>query len=346
MERSSFAVLIVSALIAIAAGVATTGAPARQPELSGTLNLLCTPQILWCEGMKAEFQKVHPKVTVEFVRLSSGEALTRLRNERANPQFDIWWGGPIDSFIAARQEGLLEAYDSPNMTNLIDARLMKDPDNYWAGVYVGSLGFASNKHFLEKHKLQPPESWDDLLNPAYKNQLVMAHPASSGTAYTALITVLQLKGEDKGWDYWKQFHRNVWQYTKSGAAPTQHVGQGEAAVGVVFSHDIIAQLEKGLPLVLSFAQEGMGWEIGGMAIVKGAKHPALAKAWFDWALEPAVQDLGPKYAAYQAPTVKGAKASRPELLQVKLIDYNFDYAGKNKKAFIDKFTNDIAAARP
>jgi iron(III) transport system substrate-binding protein len=83
-----------------------------------------------------------------------------------------------------------------------------------------------------------------------------------------------------------------------------------------------------------------------MAIVKGAKHPALAKAWFDWALEPAMQDLGPKYAAYQAPTVKGAKASRPELLQVKLIDYNFEYAGKNKKAFIDKFTNGIAAARP
>jgi iron(III) transport system substrate-binding protein len=345
MKKLLCASIIVITLMAIAAGLATTGTPARQPELSGTLNLLCTPHILWCEGMKAEFQKVHPKATVEFVRLSSGESLTRLRNERANPQFDIWWGGPIDSFIAAKQEGLLEAYDSPNMANLIDPKLMKDPDNYWAGIYIGSLGFASNKHFLEKHKLQPPESWDDLLNPAFKNQLVMAHPASSGTAYTALITILQLKGEENGWEYWKQFHRNVWQYTTTGAAPTQHVGQGEAAVGVVFSHDVIAQLEKGLPLVLSFAQEGMGWEIGGMGIVKGAKHPALAKAWFDWALEPATQDLGPKYAAYQAPTVKGAKASRPELLQVKLIDYNFEYAGKNKRAFIDKFTNDIAAAR-
>jgi iron(III) transport system substrate-binding protein len=149
---------------------------------------------------------------------------------------------------------------------------------------------------------------------------------------------------DKGWDYWKQFNANVWQYTKSGAVPAQHVGQGEAAVGVVFSHDIVAQMEKGFPIVLSFAQEGMGWEIGGMAIVKGTKHADLAKAWFDWALEPATQELGPKYTAYQAPTVKGAKPSRPELLQVKLIDYDFDYAGKNKKVFVDKFTNDIAAA--
>lgn len=266
MNRSLCVMLLVIVLIAVAVGATTAGAPTERPELSGTLNLLCTPQILWCEGMKSEFQKVYPRVTVEFVRLSSGEALTRPRNERANPQFDIWSGGPIDSFIAAKQEGLLEAYNAPKLANLIDPKLMKDSDNYWAGIYVGSLGFASNKHFLDKHKLQPPETWDDLLNPALKGQLVIAHPASSGTAYTALITVLQLKGEEKGWGYWQQFHQHVWQYTKSGAAPTQHVGQGEAAVGVVFSHDIIAQMEKGFPIVLSFAKEGMGWEIGGMAM--------------------------------------------------------------------------------
>lgn len=343
--------LLVLILLAACAAPAATpqpaakeAAPAKPAELKGTLNLLCTPELEWCEGMKAEFQKVYPGVTVEFVRMSSGEALTRLRNEKANPQFDIWWGGPVDSFIAAKQEGLLEAYNSPNLANIIDPKLMKDPDNFWVGVYVGSLGFASNKNFLEKNNLKPPESWDDLLNPAFKGQVVMAHPASSGTAYTALVTVLLLKGEEKGWEYWKNFNKNVWQYTKSGAAPAEHVGQGEAAVGVVFSHDIVKRIEAGLPVVLTFAKEGMGWEIGGMGIVKGAKHPDLAKAWFDWALLPATQELGPKYKAYQAPTVKGAKASRPELLQVKLIDYNFDYAGKNKKAFIEKFTNEIAAA--
>jgi iron(III) transport system substrate-binding protein len=344
MQRSWLVVRVVF-MVGLVAATAAAQTAGKRPELSGTLNLLCTPQLVWCEGMKTEFQKVYPRVTVEFVRLSSGESLTRLRNERANPQFDIWWGGPIDSFIAAKAEGLLERYDSPNLANLIDPKLMKDADNYWAGIYVGSLGFASNTHFLEKHKLKPPTSWADLLNPAFKGQLVIAHPSSSGTAYTSLITVLLLQGEAKGWDYWKQFNTNVWQYTKSGAAPAQHVGQGEAAVGVVFSHDIVTQMEKGLPIALSFAQEGMGWEIGGMALVKGAKHPELAKAWFDWALEPATQELGPKYQAYQAPTVKGARPSRPELLQVKLIDYDFAYAGKNKKAFVEKFTNEIAALR-
>jgi iron(III) transport system substrate-binding protein len=74
---------------------------------------------------------------------------------------------------------------------------------------------------VEKHHLKPPESWDDLLNPAFKSRLVMAHPASSGTASTALMTVEQLKGENKGWKYRQQFNAKVWQYTKSGAAPTQ-----------------------------------------------------------------------------------------------------------------------------
>ena len=81
-----------------------------------------------------------------------------------------------------------------------------------------------------------------------------------------------------------------------------------------------------------------------MGIVAGAKNLDAAKKWYDWALEPATQELGPKYRAYQAPTVKGAKASRPELLEVKLIDYDFQWCGENKKAFIDKFTNEIAGA--
>jgi ABC-type Fe3+ transport system substrate-binding protein len=60
------------------------------------------------------------------------------------------------------------------------------------------------------------------------------------------------------------------------------------------------QMGKGVSIVLSLAKEGMDWNIDGMAIVKGAKQPELAKAWCNWALEPPTQELGLKYAAYQA----------------------------------------------
>lgn len=318
---------------------------AGSPDITGELNVLCVVQVEWCEGQIAEFNKIYPGLVINYVRLSSGESLTRLRNEAANPQFDVWWGGPIDSYIAASQEGLLESYDSPNAVNLRDPKVMKAPDNTWFGIYIGTLGFGTNTNYLEANPgLAAPASWDDLIKPEWKGQVMIAHPSSSGTSYTAMCTILQLKGEEAGWEYERAFAANVAQFTKSGAAPANFVGNGEAAVSVVFSHDIVTQIEKGLPLQLTFPAEGTGYEIGGTAIIKGAKHPDLAKLWVDWALTPAAQELGPKYNAFQAPTVIGAQASRPELLEVKLINYDFNYCGNNKKTFVDRFTNEIANA--
>lgn len=326
--------------------LAVTPPPQQAAQQASTeLNVLCTPQVQWCEGMKAEFEREHPDITVNFVRMSSGESLTRLRNEKDNPQFDIWWGGPIDSFIAAKDEGLLQPYDSLNLDNIKDPNLMLDPDHQWVGVYVGSLGFATNESFLDENPgVEPPRSWDDLLKPEFEDQIMVAHPSSSGTSYTALCTILQVKGEEEGWDFLRDYAANVLQFTKSGAAPSKFVGQGEAAVGVVFSHDIVAEQENGAPLVLTFPQEGTGYEIGGMGIVNGAQHLDAAQKWFDWALEPETQELGPKYEAFQAPTVEGAEASRPELLEVNLIDYDFQWCGEHKREFVDRFTNEIAGA--
>ncbi|HEX5838264.1 MAG TPA: ABC transporter substrate-binding protein [Anaerolineales bacterium] len=322
---------------------AATEAPA---EITDTeLNVLCTPQEQWCQGMKQEFEAKYG-ITVNYVRMSSGEALARVQAEKDNPQFDIWWGGPIDSFVAAKGEGLLEPYDSPNYANLTDPVKMKDVDNQWVGVYVGTLGFATNTDWLAANPgVEAPTSWDDLLRPEFTGQVMVAHPSSSGTSYTALATVLQLRGEEAGWEYLEKYDAQISQYTKSGAAPAKFVGQGEAAVAIVFSHDIVNEIENNkMPLVLTFPEEGTGYEIGGMAILKGAKNIQAAKLWFDWALTPEAQALGPVYAAYQAPTVGGVELSHPELLEVNLIDYDFIWAGEHKKEFVDRFTNELATA--
>jgi iron(III) transport system substrate-binding protein len=322
---------------------AATEAPV---EITDTeLNVLCTPQEQWCQGMKQEFEAKYG-ITVNYVRMSSGEALARVQAEKDNPQFDIWWGGPIDSFVAAKQEGLLETYESPNFANLIDPVKMKDADNQWVGIYMGTLGFATNTDWLAANSgVEAPTSWDDLLKPEFTGQVMVAHPSSSGTSYTALATILQLRGEEAGWEYLQQYAGQVSQFTKSGAAPAKFVGQGEAAVGIVFSHDIVNEIENNkLPLVLTFPEEGTGYEIGGMAILKGAKNIQAAQLWYDWALTPEAQALGPQFAAYQAPTVEGVELSHPELLEVNLIDYDFIWAGEHKQEFVDKFTNEIANA--
>ncbi len=316
----------------------------KKEEESTELNLLCVPQEEWCQGMKEEFEEEFG-ITVNYVRMSTGEALARLEAEKDNPQFDIMWGGPIDTYIAGSNEGMFAQYESPNVENLLDIDKYQDPDNYWSGIYLGSLGFATNTDFLAANPgLEAPTSWDDLLKPEFQDQVLVAHPSTSGTSYTAMATILQLMGEDAGWEYLDKYADQMLQFTKSGSAPAKFVGAGEGAVGVVFSHDIVKQIEAGLPLVLSFPEDGTGYEIGGMAIVEGAQNLDAAQKWYDWALTAEAQALGPKYKAYQAPTVGGVELAYPELLEVNLIDYDFQWAGDNKKAFVDKFINEVAGA--
>lgn len=327
--------LLILALLLVACGGA---------QESTELNLLCVPQEEWCEGMKQEFEAEFG-ITVNYVRMSTGEALARLEAERDNPQFDIMWGGPVDTYISGVQKGLFQQYESPNADDLLNQELYRDADNYWTGIYVGSLGFATNTDWLAANPgVEAPTSWDDLLRPEFEGQIMVAHPSTSGTSYTAMATVLQMRGEEAGWDYLEKYAGQVLQFTKSGSAPAKFVGAGEAAVGIVFSHDIVKQIEAGLPLILTFPEEGTGYEIGAQAIVEGAKHLDAAQKWYDWALTPEAQALGPVYKAYQAPTVPGVELAYPELLEVNLINYDFQWAGDNKEANVDRFSNEIQGA--
>ncbi|HEX4743686.1 MAG TPA: ABC transporter substrate-binding protein [Candidatus Limnocylindria bacterium] len=332
------------------AGTAATSAPAAAqpqgcgPKGSGSLTILGTPQEEYVQGVTKTFE-AECGIKMSYVRLSSGEALAKLRADKANPQFSVWWGGPADSFIAANKEGLLEAY-VPKGVEKIPAQY-RDANGVWTGIYVGALGLAVNTKVLKDKNLPEPTSWADLIKPIYKGQISIAHPASSGTSYTMMATQMFLANKDieKGFAYMKAFHPNVLQYTKSGAAPARQAGQGEVAIGIVFSHDTVAAIEEGFKdLKVVFPSEGTGYEIGGMALVKGASDPIAAKTFMDWAITAKAQELAPTYKAYQIPTNSDAKVSDKsvKLASVKTVNYDFQWAGDNKKALIDRFSNEVA----
>src|SRR5690606_13759982 len=120
----------------------------------------------------------------------SGETVARLAAAKDNPEFDVWHGGPADGYGAAADQGLIEAYTSPNAAQIPDK--YKNADGYWTGVYVGALGFCSNQKVLDDLGVAVPESWEDLLNPSLKGQVQSAHPSTSGTAFTTLWTQVAL----------------------------------------------------------------------------------------------------------------------------------------------------------
>jgi iron(III) transport system substrate-binding protein len=372
---------LISAIAVLFAAITTA-------QAQDTLTVLCTPQEDWCVAMTQAFQE-ETGIQTSYVRLSSGEALARIRATTDNPEFSIWWGGPADAFIAATEENLLEVYESPNAAAISDD--YKGKDSTWTGVYVGALGFCSNVELLEELGVEAPTSWEDLLDPALEGNVAMAHPATSGTAFTAFWTVVTLEADkleaaeagtgyvaadamataeadmateeapadaapgvptqaaiDNAFAYFTQLNQNILQYTRSGAAPGTMAGGGEVAVAIIFSHDCVKLQQEGFQdvLVTTFPEEGTGYEIGGMAILKNAPELDAAKMWYDWALTPEAQAIGQTVNSLQLPTNPDAPISdlSVKLDEVTLVDYNFQAAGENRTALVERFDAEVAPA--
>lgn len=295
----------------------------------------------WMAKDIKEFEK-ETGIKVEAVRMSSGETLGRLKAEKNNPKASIWFGGPADGQIQAKSDGLLEKYVSPNAAKIPDQ--FKDKDGYWTGVYVGYLGFASNTKLLKEKGVEAPKSWQDLLKPEFKGQVVSANPGSSGTAYTMLATLVQLMGEEKGLAYMKALDKQMKNYQKSGTAPARLAGQGECMVGISFLHDAIKYREEGMKdLVLTAPSEGTGYEIGAVSLIKGGPDQENAKKFIDWCLTKKAQEIGQTVGSYQFLTNPDAQPPKQavELKGTKLIKYDFPWAGANRSKLVEKWNKAI-----
>ena len=299
----------------------------------GELVLYCTPQEEWCRAVVVAFEKA-TGVKVLMTRKSSGEFYAQLKAEAANPRGDIWWGGTGDPHLQAAEEGLTEPYKSPKLGDLQDWAVRQAEQSKYrtVGVYAGALGYSYNTEQLKKKGIPEPKCWSDLTKPQFKDEIQVANPNSSGPSYTMLATLVQLMGEDKAFEYLKTLHKNINQYTKSGAAPARAAATGESMVGITFLHDAVTHAVAGAPVKIVAPCEGTGYEIGSMSLIKGAKNMENAKKWYDWALSPEAQSIGAQAkVSYQVPSNKNASAppQAPKLSEIKLINYDFAKYGSS-----------------
>jgi iron(III) transport system substrate-binding protein len=291
----------------------------------------------WARPMFEEFEKA-TGIKVNFVRFSSGEALARVIAEKSNPQVDVLFGGPVETFSAGISEGVFEPYKPPAF-GVLEPRF-KDPQGYWVGIADDPLVFMSNKKFLTENKLNPPAAWNDLLNPAYKGMLQMADARTSGTAVTRIFSILEVFGRDetKAFDYMKKLRANVQVYTKSGGGGTIPVGLGQAGAGIFFIVDALKTQQEGYDVVVSFPTEGIGTATEAIALIKGAKNPETGKKLIDWATSPAMQNLFAKYKINFPPAhpeVQIEPGLAAVLKGAKIFPIDSAWAGDNRKRIVD-----------
>jgi len=293
----------------------------------GQVNVICSVQAEWCNMISTVYART-TGARVNVTMKGSGEALAQLIAEKENPKTDIWFGGTGDPHLQAAEQGLTLEYKSPALAQLHDwAQQQARQSGYrTVGIYSGPLGFGYNPELLAKKKLPVPRTWADLTKAEYKGEVQVANPASSGTSYTMIATLVQLMGEDKAFEYLKNLHRNVGAYPRSGTAPIKAVARGETAVSISFVHDGPGEKMQGFPLETVTPADGTGAEIGSMSLIKGARNMEAAKKFYEWALTPAAQEMAAAAKSFQLPSNKGAKVDPrvPDFKKIRLI--NYDYA--------------------
>lgn len=311
------------------------------------LTFYCSTQEDWCQLMATGFEK-KTGIKVSMTRKSSGETFAQIKAESSNPKGDVWWGGTGDPHLQAAEEGLTQPYITGLRGELQDwsVRQANAANDKTIGIYSGALGFGYNEELLKKNNLPVPACWKDLLKPAFKGHVQMANPNSSGTAYTTLATIIQLFGEDEGFEFMQALHKNINQYTKSGSAPIKAAARGENTIGIVFLHDAVKQAISGFPIVSVAPCEGTGYEIGSMSIIKGARNVDSARKFYDWALQADTQSRALEVKAFQVPSNSGAKTSpkAPDISAIKLIDYDFKKYGSSaeRKRLLKKWDDEVS----
>ena len=247
------------------------------PELSGTMKVVATS-----EDYVTLFDKFTEEtgVKVELLSMSSGEVLSKLRAEGGTPSADLWFGGGIDAFMSAKDDGLLEQVQFDAASELADE--YKDSEGYWYSKGITIVGFLVNEALTEELGIETPGSWTDLLDESYQGEIVMSNPAVSGTNYAVVNALLQTMGDEEGWNYFESLNNNIAYYGKRGSDPLNKVTSDEFAIGISYIDRGVEATIEGSDIAIVYPADGIPWVPEGVAVFKNSENVEAAKYFVEW----------------------------------------------------------------
>jgi iron(III) transport system substrate-binding protein len=230
------------------------------------------------------FEAKYPEIDVQWIEMGSQDVFDRISSERENPQCDVWWGAPSDIFMNAAKDGLLQAY-KPSWANAID-KGYKDPNDLWYGTFLTPEVIAYNNQALDES--QVPKDWDDLLDPKWKDKIIIRYPLASGTMraiYSAMIWRFYKYSGDptRGYEWLLKLDANTKEYTSSPTMMQQKIARGEGFLTVWNMPDTVFLAEtKDYPFGYVIPESGTPVVTDGIAIVANCKHPEQAKLYYEF----------------------------------------------------------------
>ncbi len=287
------------------------------------------------KDFSARFTKAHPDIKVNWVRDSTGVIQARAVAEKDNPRNDVFFGHAATNMLALDAMGLFLPY-APKGLDRLDPRYrdQKVPPT-WTGLWGFASAICFNTVEAAKKKIPKPNHWSDLTQDVYRGQITMPNPASSGTGFLNVSGWLQLWGPEKAWQFMDALDRNIASYSHSGSKPCEQVASGEYVVGISLPWRAASLKTMGAPIEIIVPEEGVGWEMQAVAIMKATKNPEDAKTFVDWAVSEGAMEAYAKRVEVVAFPVKSQGAENlPAELSNRMIKNDFSWAAKNHPAII------------
>jgi iron(III) transport system substrate-binding protein len=278
-----------------------------------------------------------PHLDLRILRLSTGDISARFMAEKDNMQAEVIWGVGATNMLIFKNAGLLEPYAPKGLDRVLPLFRDKASPPSWVGIDIYMSAFCFNTDVAKRHNLPAPTSWADLTRPVYKGQVVMPNPASSGTGYLSVASILQRMGEAEGWKYLDTLNQNIAEYTKSGSKPCKDAAAGERAIGVSFEYVALEMKRKGAPVEMVLPKEGSGYEMEANALTKkGAQNPA-ARQFIDWAISDEAMRLYAKYFAAVAVASLPVPEGLPEDISKVVYPNDFDWSASNRERILTEW---------
>jgi iron(III) transport system substrate-binding protein len=233
--------------------------------------------------MERTFEARNPDVDVRWLDMGSQDALDRVRSERANPQGDVWFGGPSTLFYRAAAESLLASYQ-PAWAASINERA-RGPGALFHAVYETPTIIAFNTDAVTREEV--PKDWDEVLHPKWRGKVLIRDPIASGTMRTIWGLIIQRNmthpnDTGPGFQWLRRLDAQTKEYVLNPALLDQKLVRQEGLVTLWDLPDILQEQRKGSPLGYQFPASGSAVIEDAIAIIRGAEHMDAAKRWVDW----------------------------------------------------------------
>lgn len=235
------------------------------------------------ELLEGEFERLNPDVDVRWLDMGSQEVFDRIRSEQANPQADIWFGGPDVIFARGAEKDLLQPF-RPTWARELPPE-SRDADDLYFGLYLAVPILMFNSDAVSGEDI--PIDWDDLLDERWKGEVIIRDPLASGTMRTAFGMILARSVAEtaetaEGLEWLRRLDAQTSDYVVNPALLFEKLARQEGVLTIWELTDALLLQQRGAPIGYRFPVSGTPVIDDSIGLVEGAKHPEEGKRFIEW----------------------------------------------------------------